>query len=97
MSRLAALIERLETYYDFECAGGPLKNCVEWQQLKAALSAGEPALLSDEQIGLKLGIQTGCCHFNDNGWCIDHSGGRHTSNYCTEAHIKASDRPGQTP
>lgn len=37
---LRALIDRLENYYDFECTGGPLRNCVEWQQLKeAALSA----------------------------------------------------------
>jgi hypothetical protein len=34
---LRALIDRLENYYDFECTGGPLRNCVEWQQLKAAL------------------------------------------------------------
>ena len=25
---------RVEEFYDFECEGGPLKNCVEWQQAK---------------------------------------------------------------
>jgi hypothetical protein len=36
-SALRALIDRLENYYDFECTGGPLRHCVEWQQLKAVL------------------------------------------------------------
>lgn len=31
--KVEELIERLENYYDFECTGGPLKNCREWQQL----------------------------------------------------------------
>lgn len=34
---VAGLIARLEDYYDFQCAGGPLKNCVEWQELKTLL------------------------------------------------------------
>lgn len=33
------LVERLENYYNFECDGGPLRNCVEWQQLLAALQS----------------------------------------------------------
>jgi hypothetical protein len=35
---LQALFDKLENYYDFECTGGPLKSCVEWQQLRAALA-----------------------------------------------------------
>lgn len=31
------LIDRLENYYAFECEAGPLRLCVEWEQLKAAL------------------------------------------------------------
>lgn len=34
-----ALIDRLENHYDFQCEGGPLKNCAEWQQLKAVVKA----------------------------------------------------------
>lgn len=47
-------------------------------------------MLPDKDVGLVLRIVTGCCHFNDNGWCVDHSGGRHTSNYCDKAHEQAS-------
>lgn len=32
------LIKRLEQHYAFECEGGPLRLCVEWQQLSSALS-----------------------------------------------------------
>lgn len=32
---------------------------------------------------------TGCCHFNENGWCLDHKGGRHVSTYCSVAHTAA--------
>ena len=34
---LRARLERLETHYDFQCEGGPLALCVEWQQLKAEI------------------------------------------------------------
>lgn len=33
------LIDRLENYYVFECEGGPLKNCVEWQTLRSGYRA----------------------------------------------------------
>ena len=33
------LVDRLKNHYDFQCEGGPLKNCVEWQQLKRLLAA----------------------------------------------------------
>ena len=37
------LLDRLENHYDFQCEGGPLRLCVEWQQLKvAALEAAPP-------------------------------------------------------
>lgn len=32
------LIDRLENFYDFECEGGSLKNCVDWIQLKDKIS-----------------------------------------------------------
>lgn len=32
-------LDRLEDHYQFECHGGQLRNCVEWQQLKADCSA----------------------------------------------------------
>lgn len=32
------LVDRLENYYQFECEGGPLKNCVDWQRLKALIA-----------------------------------------------------------
>lgn len=37
------LIERLENYYDFQCEGGPLKNCVEWIRLKEVVRAYDAA------------------------------------------------------
>lgn len=30
-----SLIDRLENYYDFQCEGGPLRLCADWQQLKS--------------------------------------------------------------
>lgn len=41
---------------------------------------------------------TGTCHFNDGGWCVDHSGGHRISNYCTEVHGQLGDHivPGDT-
>ncbi len=38
----ADLITKLENYYDFQCEGGPLKNCLEWRQLKASVLAALP-------------------------------------------------------
>lgn len=35
---LEQTMDRLENHYNFECPGGPLRNCVEWQQLKADLA-----------------------------------------------------------
>lgn len=40
-----ALIDQLENYYDFQCEGGPLRNCVEWRQLKARIADLERLLL----------------------------------------------------
>ena len=40
--RLRELVGRLENYYDFECTGGPLKNCVEWRELRAVLATVSP-------------------------------------------------------
>ena len=31
------LIDLLESYYNFECEAGPLKNCTEWKELKRIL------------------------------------------------------------
>ena len=28
---------RLESYYNFECEAGPLRNCIEWRELRAAI------------------------------------------------------------
>lgn len=39
---LLALVDRLENHYDFWCEGGPLRLCVEWQQLAALLRAEAP-------------------------------------------------------
>lgn len=39
---LTQLLDHLESY-DFECQGGPLKNCVDWHRIKAAVSEGEVA------------------------------------------------------
>ena len=36
--RAIELCDRLEINYDFECEGGPLKNCVEWRDLRKILS-----------------------------------------------------------
>jgi hypothetical protein len=47
------LIDRLENYYDFESTGGPLKNCVEWQQLK-----GELSTLRAQLSGLREALET---------------------------------------
>ncbi len=37
-------IDLLENSYRFECEAGPLKNCVEWQKLKADIGAAVAAL-----------------------------------------------------
>lgn len=39
------ILNRIEEY-GFECEAGPLKNCVDWQKLRASLSEapGEPAI-----------------------------------------------------
>lgn len=37
MNTVPALVERLENDYDFTCAGGPLKHCVEWRALLALI------------------------------------------------------------
>ena len=34
-------VDRLENLYAFECEGGPLKNCVEWQALKTRIADAE--------------------------------------------------------
>lgn len=39
----AELMARLESHYSFECEGGPLRNCVEWHQLKAHVSTLQSA------------------------------------------------------
>ena len=39
----AELMTRLESHYGFECEGGPLRNCVEWHQLKAHVSTLQSA------------------------------------------------------
>ena len=47
---------RLESYYNFECEAGPLRNCIEWRELRAAIDrlramaeAGERLLDAAEQ------------------------------------------------
>lgn len=47
-ARLAALVKRLETHYDFQCEGGPLRNCVEWQELCALVRTSVPVRASGE-------------------------------------------------
>ena len=39
METAAKLCERLETKYDFNCEGGPLKNCVEWRELRRIIGS----------------------------------------------------------
>ena len=39
----AELMTRLESHYGFKCEGGPLRNCVEWHQLRAHVSALQSA------------------------------------------------------
>lgn len=34
VAAVQALVDRLEHEYAFECAGGPLRNCTEWIDLK---------------------------------------------------------------
>lgn len=41
LTELRALLDRLDGYYDFTCGGGPLRNCVEWQQLRSLLLVSE--------------------------------------------------------
>lgn len=41
-------MRRLETFYDFECEGGPFRNCEDWDGLKRCFEAlvdhiGEPS------------------------------------------------------
>lgn len=31
------LLEKIESYYDFACTGGPLHNCEDWRRLKAGV------------------------------------------------------------
>jgi hypothetical protein len=46
---LRQVVERLENYYDFQCEAGPLKNCVEWHQLKAILATSADAMLRQRE------------------------------------------------
>ena len=39
VERARELIAKLEDYYDFECEGGPLKNCQDWIALKTSLAS----------------------------------------------------------
>lgn len=60
-------------------------------------------LLADAEITRRLNRVTGCCHFNENGWCLDcvDEQGQHTgrdlSNYCTLAHVAADAAPAALP
>jgi hypothetical protein len=52
---LIELAEHLETY-NFECEGGPLKNCVDWKKIKAALrEASAVAAPLDPRLSWRLG------------------------------------------
>lgn len=48
-----SIIDRLENFYGFACEGGPLKNCVEWQLLKALLLVEAPPLHAAAPAGSK--------------------------------------------
>lgn len=39
MTELQRLARRLADDYEFECQGGPLRNCTEWIALCAAIAA----------------------------------------------------------
>ena len=45
------IIDRLENDYRFECEGGPLKNCVEWQELRRRVLASIPPVEAEGQQG----------------------------------------------
>ena len=49
-----ALVQWLEGYYDFQCEGGPLKNCVEWQSLKDALADLRARLTTFQEHHVKM-------------------------------------------
>jgi hypothetical protein len=63
---LAQLLDRLENYYTFECEGGPLRNCVEWQRVKALLTDLEAAPPQKETT-MKMEQEPGEMHWKD-GW-----------------------------
>lgn len=75
---LRRLIERLENYYDFQCEGGPLKNCVEWQQITAAITvraygpvgaSGEPADALEKYVEWHGGVHDEECPEDDTCDC----------------------------
>lgn len=41
MDRAAELCERIESAYDFQCEAGPLKNCVEWIELRRLIAEAD--------------------------------------------------------
>lgn len=53
MRDFSQLIDRLENCYSFRCEAGPLKNCVEWQELKKAISV---LLLPGLQVAARISI-----------------------------------------
>lgn len=44
------LLEKIESY-GFSCEAGPLANCADWVDLKAALSGNEASVLRFERLG----------------------------------------------
>ena len=49
---VAALVERIENYYSFECEGGPLRLCADWITIKGSITA-----LAQERDRLKVRIE----------------------------------------
>src|SRR5665213_509646 len=49
--RIEKLLNRLDGDYDFQCEGGPLRNCVEWQQLRSALLSSSERAAPQEDAG----------------------------------------------
>jgi type IV secretory pathway ATPase VirB11/archaellum biosynthesis ATPase len=38
-------VDRLENSYRFECEAGPLRNCIEWRQIKTSIAAAIKELM----------------------------------------------------
>ena len=68
-ARFCELVKRLEGYYDFQCEGGPLRNCVDWIEL-CAIVTDAPTWPTDLTLTHKNANQGGSMHCKECGQTV---------------------------